>query len=472
MSLPPLRAAELPARPTLWRALGPGVIWLALAQGSGELIWWPYIVAKYGLGFLFLLIPACLLQWPLNVEIGRYTMLTGESVWQGFARLHRGFALGLWLLMAASFLWFGGFASAGGEALAALTRFPAGWDPGAQKLFWGYASVAVCFSALIFSRAAYVMIERVMLVVAVVTVVGLLWACTHPDVRAGLPSFMSGLFVPRWPADRTWDPADATRLLTAVTFAGLGGFWTLFYSSWLREKGVGMASHMGRLTSPVTGRGEFVEDSGFSPAPQPALPARLRGWTRFLWADAGIGVFGNLLTTLASCLLAWVLLFPQQKIPTAQELVTFQADYFALSWGSMGHAMFLLVAAAFLADTWLATVDAVAHTHTEMTRIFFPRVAARWTYRTTYYAWLVALTAITSVTMARESPATLILTSAVIGFVGTVLYSAALVVLNYRLLPRLVPTQAAPPRTGGVVLALVAACYAVLAVLYGFALLR
>jgi hypothetical protein len=28
-------------------ALGPGVIFMALAQGSGELIWWPYIIAKY-----------------------------------------------------------------------------------------------------------------------------------------------------------------------------------------------------------------------------------------------------------------------------------------------------------------------------------------------------------------------------------------------------------------------------------------
>jgi len=470
MALPPLRAAELPARPVLWRALGPGVIWLALAQGSGELIWWPYIVAKYGLGFLFLLVPACLLQWPLNVEIGRYTMLTGESVWQGFARLHRGFALGLWLLMAASFLWFGGFATAGGEALAALTGFPFGWESSAQKLFWGFASVAVCFSALVFSRTAYVMIERVMLVVAVVTIVGLLWACTHPEVSAGIPSFARGLVRPQWPEGRSWDPADATRLLTAVTFAGLGGFWTLFYSSWLREKGVGMASHMGRLTSPVTGRGEFVEDSGFLPVESEQLPSRIGKWTRFLWADAGVGVLGNLLTTMASCLLAWVLLFPHEKIPTAQDLVTFQADYFAVSWGAIGHAMFLLVAAAFLADTWLATVDAVAHTHTEMTRTFFPAVAKRWTYRTTYYAWLAALTVITSVTMARESPATLILTSAVIGFVGTVLYSSALVVLNYRLLPRLLPPEAAPPRKGGIILGFVAACYAALAVLYGVAL--
>jgi hypothetical protein len=125
----------MPPRPALIAALGPGVIWLALAQGSGELIWWPYIIAKYGLGFLCLLIPACLLQWPLNVEIGRYTLLTGESIWQGFVRLHRGFALCLWLLMALSFLWFGGFASAGGEAMAALTHFPASLSEGGRKLF-------------------------------------------------------------------------------------------------------------------------------------------------------------------------------------------------------------------------------------------------------------------------------------------------------------------------------------------------
>ena len=79
------------------KALGPGIIWMALAQGSGELIWWPYIVAKYGLGFLFLLIPACLLQFPLNYEIGRYTVLTGETIWQGFILLNRFFAFFLWL---------------------------------------------------------------------------------------------------------------------------------------------------------------------------------------------------------------------------------------------------------------------------------------------------------------------------------------------------------------------------------------
>ena len=73
--LPPYRRGRLPPFPGWWAALGPGVVWMALAQGSGELIWWPYIIAKYGLAFLCLLIPACLLQFPLNYAIGSYTLL-------------------------------------------------------------------------------------------------------------------------------------------------------------------------------------------------------------------------------------------------------------------------------------------------------------------------------------------------------------------------------------------------------------
>ena len=49
-------------------------------------------------------------------------------------------------------------------------------------------------------------------------------------------------------------PFKQAALLTAITFAGLGGFWTLFYSYWTRDKGVGMAHPMGRITGPVTGK--------------------------------------------------------------------------------------------------------------------------------------------------------------------------------------------------------------------------
>ena len=174
--LAPLRRGSLPPFPGWAAALGPGIVWMALAQGSSELIWWPYLIAKYGLAFLCLLVPACLLQFPINYAIGSYTLLTGETIFQGFIRVNRWVALALWLLMTVSFLWFGAFASAGGTALAALTRFPSGWDARGQTLFWGYASIIVGFIALVASRVVYTDLERVMLVIAIVTVAGLIAA--------------------------------------------------------------------------------------------------------------------------------------------------------------------------------------------------------------------------------------------------------------------------------------------------------
>ena len=160
--LAPYKTAPLPPLPSMLKALGPGVIFMALAQGSGELIWWPYIIAKYGLSFLFLLLPACLLQFPVTYEIGRYTVLTGESIFQGFIRLQRHFAFFLWILMTLSFLWFGAFAAAGGTSLAALTNFPAGWSPRGQTLFWGYASMAVFLFAILLSKVIYQLVEGFM----------------------------------------------------------------------------------------------------------------------------------------------------------------------------------------------------------------------------------------------------------------------------------------------------------------------
>ena len=60
--------------PGMLRALGPGVVFMALAQGSGELIFWPYTIAKYGLSFLvfaasrlFAAIPGHLRDRPLHL---------------------------------------------------------------------------------------------------------------------------------------------------------------------------------------------------------------------------------------------------------------------------------------------------------------------------------------------------------------------------------------------------------------------
>ena len=463
-TLPPYKKAPLPPLPSMLAALGPGVIFMALAQGSGELIWWPYIIAKYGLSFLFLLLPACLLQFPITYEIGRYTLLTGESIFQGFIRLNRTFALLLWVLLALSFLWFGAFAAAGGTSLAALTNFPAGWTVRGQTLFWGYLSMFVFLSAILLSKVIYQLVESFMWGVALLTLVGLLWASANTEALHALPTFVEGLFIPQLPMPRPWDRADATKLLTAITFAGLGGFWTLFYSYWIRDKGSGMAHYMGKLTGPITGKPEAIPTSGFTPGNDEGL-AHVGRWRRFLFWDISIGVGGNLLTTLMTCLLAYALLFPKGLLPQGYEIAVVQSRSFEVSWGWLGRILFLIVAAAFLSDTWLATVDAVARIHTDCLYAFSPR-SQNISVRSWYLIFLFLLTAITAATMGAAEPGPLILLSAVIGFLGTVIFSVALIFLNHVYLPRHLPAAARPGRVNLVFLCISCAAYALLAIAY------
>lgn len=441
-SLPPFRPARVPAFPGWWAALGPGIVWLALAQGSGELIWWPYLVAKYGLTFLWLLLPACLLQYPVTFEIGRYTVLTGETIWRGFIRLHRPFAVMLWVLMLIQFCWFGAFASAGGTALAALTHWPPGWSPRDQALMWGYAAIAVSLAALLWSTVIYAAIERWMWGVTILTVIGLVAASTHPTVLAQAPAFLRGLAGSVDAFPRPWDRADAPLLLTAISFAGLGGFWTLFYSYWLHEKGAGMAGYAKPLAGLRHGaQGVSVEGQVPEATGEDAL--RLRRWLRFLGADASVGILGNIATTLLMGLLAYAVLFPQGTYPKEWELAVVQAQFFELRWGAVGRALFLVVAAAFLCDTWMSTVDAVSRVNTDVVRSLFPRAGAR-SPRWWYFVFLWFFTGITCATMPLAQPGPLIILSALIGFCGTVLFTGALGVLSFRVLPRALPAHARP----------------------------
>ncbi|MFZ5875716.1 MAG: Nramp family divalent metal transporter [Nitrospirota bacterium] len=454
----------LPAFPGWRAALGPGIVWMALAQGSGELIWWPYVVAKYGLTFLVALIPACFLQYPLTVEIGRYTLLTGETIFHGFFRLNRWLGVVLWVLMTLSFLWFGAFASAGGTALAALTNFPSGWTPRGQTLFWGYSSIAVFVLAIVFSGVVYTLVERFMKAVALVTVAGLLWACLQPEVLAVAPEFLGGLVTVSTTLSPPWDPADATKVLTAVTFAGLGGFWILFYSYWLRDKGSAMAAHVGRITGPLAGKSEAIPADGALPIDSPEDASRWATWRRYLSVDALVGIGGNLATTLMTCLLAYALLFPKGLLPQDYELAVVQARFFEVSWGTFGRVVFLLVAAAFLTDTWMATADAVSRMQADIVYTLFPK-ARRLEVRQWYYVFLGVLTVITSLTMLVAAPGPLILTSAVIGFIGTVIFPVALFALNRKLAP-VVPAWAVAGRTSQWLLGAAFVAYAALAVAY------
>jgi Mn2+/Fe2+ NRAMP family transporter len=464
-----LQPKSFPAFPGFWAMLGPGLVWLALAQGSGELIFWPYLIAKYGLAFAFLILPSHLLQYPVNLAIGRYTLLTGEPIFKGFLRLSRWFGILLWIWMLVVFLWIGSWASAGGTALAELSGFPAAWSHPSRTLFWGYALMVVFLAALLLGKVVYALVERFMTVVALGTVVGLLWACTNPTVVKAAPAFFAALIVPATPIGELpigagWNAREWNFFLTAICFAGLGGFWTLFYSYWIKEKQYGMAHYVGRVTSPLRGEGEVVRLEGFRAEDTPENHERFRQWMRGLRGDSVVGLVGNLVTTTLTCLLAWAVLHPQGKVPERWDIAVVQADFFGAYWAP-ARAIFLFVAGFFLIDTWLGGVDAVARVHSHMVCELSAKARAQGV-RFWYYAFVFFMAVATAVTMPIGDPGTIMAVSGVANLFGITVYSIALYLLAVHALRGVVPAWAIPGWWERLGLGISIAVYGALSLMY------
>ena len=88
------------------------------------------------------------------------------------------------------------------------------------------------------------------------------------------------------------------------------------------------------------------------------------------------------------------------------------------------------------------------------------------------YSFCCCSRLITGVTVQMNEPGTLILISAVIGFVGTVIYSVALIFLNHVYLPRHLPSAAKPGKLNFFFMLISCTAYFVLAMLYLLTVLK
>ena len=88
LPIPSLKEADLPAREkSLVKMMGPGIVMAGLAIGSGELIMWPWITSIVGAQLLWAAAIGIFLQLWINIEIGRWSIVTGESPFTGMVRV-------------------------------------------------------------------------------------------------------------------------------------------------------------------------------------------------------------------------------------------------------------------------------------------------------------------------------------------------------------------------------------------------
>jgi hypothetical protein len=288
--------AELPEPPRPkglgWvAAVGPGVIALGAAIGSGEFLLGPAAFVRHGLSLLWVCGVAITLQAIFNTELMRYTLATGEPVFTGFMRCRPSSTLWAWVYAALYFLQVGWPAWAGTAAAAIFFLFAgrlagAGDAPAIYGI--GVAAFLGCVLILTVGRR----IERTLELlnwVLVLTVLGgflflAIWfvpARTWLASGAGFGGFDSstGTFN-LLPAG-----ADFFLLGALVAYSGSGGVANIVISNWARDRGYGMGERAGYIPAAAAGERGAVAHSGFTFASGPQAMDRWRGWWRVVAAD-------------------------------------------------------------------------------------------------------------------------------------------------------------------------------------------
>src|SRR3989304_7858645 len=109
----------MPQAPRFRQLLGPSFILLGLGLGSGEIILWPYLTSNFGMGIIWGAVLGITLQFFINMEIERYSLVKGESIFVGFARKFR--SLPYWFILSTFFAWiWPGIIAASAKLLGAV----------------------------------------------------------------------------------------------------------------------------------------------------------------------------------------------------------------------------------------------------------------------------------------------------------------------------------------------------------------
>ena len=101
------KIGQMPEAPRFRKLIGPSFILLGLGLGSGEVILWPYLVANWGLGIIWGAILGITFQFFMNMEIERYALTKGESIFVGLARKFKFFPIWFIFSTLAGFIWPG-----------------------------------------------------------------------------------------------------------------------------------------------------------------------------------------------------------------------------------------------------------------------------------------------------------------------------------------------------------------------------
>lgn len=430
---PALEKRDLPDPPHWRKALGVGVVIVGLAIGTGELILWPHLVIKHGLGILWLALLGISAQYFINQEVSRHALATGEGFFTSSARFLKWSAF-FWLAAAPLLYVWPGWASAIGTILTELFGF-------GNHIYWAWVTLGLVLVLTYSGKVAYIMLERSLKITVPAFFLMLLAISflnldptTIKQALAGLVNFG------RIPAD-----VDINTLLGAIVFAGAGGMLNLCVSLWYRDKQAGMGKYIGRITNPITGKPESGTTTGYTFEPTTENLARWRGWMRYMKIDQGIIFwFLGLITLVLLSVNAYAVLSPTGLVPEGLNVAVAQAHIFGERWGSFGYNLFLVMAFLMLFSVMWTVIDAltrimsdILHTHSRVgpfTKLF------SWVRNISlshiYYLIITGVAIVGAILIPLKQPLPFLVISGVLGGLTMAIYTPILIYMNNARLPK------------------------------------
>ncbi|MFC0106721.1 Nramp family divalent metal transporter [Kibdelosporangium aridum] len=436
--LDPMPIRTLPEAPPSVHLLGPTVFLVALGVGMGESYMWPRLVLVFGPEIRWLFLIGVTLQAVVMLEMARYAMATGESIFTGAARVFKPIMWFFFITAILVYIW-PGHLSAGAAAFEQITGIP-----------WVVtACVAMVLVGVLFSlaRVIYNLLENVLALLIGLLVVGTAVIASMVGSWGDLTSTITGMFnfgyFPSGAMNAEWFPI----VVGAIAFAGPSGMQQMWYTLHLRDSGAGMGSHIPKLRGlRHAGEQEEMPNRGFMfDTDNPDEMRKWKGWRRWVTFDALLLFWGvTMLVTVSFTVLAQSAARANPDVKTLIEggdrsaALQAMSDAFAAAGGSvLGTAFFGFIALIGMNAT-LGLFDSFSRGQADMT-YFFVKGAKRFkmSHLYAFFLWGVIIFGILILNFGpADGPEAVLDILAFLSTFAMGAYCVVLLLVNNKMLPK------------------------------------
>lgn len=429
--LPAVEYADLPEPLPMKKVIGPSVLLLAGALGSGEFVIWPYITSQVGLTLVWLTLLGVLTQYFLNMEIERYTLATGETAVTGFTRLWKPWGMLFIVMTIVPWAW-PGWATGGTTTLSFALGFSADAIP--------YITIVVLIligAVLTLSPVVYKTVEKIQFFMVALIALFVAYAAFFLLGGEGYAALGRG-FVEVNKIPDSVSAIGAATLLGAIAFAGAGGSLNLVQSNWVRDKGLGMGARIPKIVSPITGEKVAAPTTGYFFRRDEENMRRWNAW----WKVADREQFTTFFVIGAITLFLFMTLtFVTVGTGGAAKefgFIQVQGEALGDARGAWLGTTFWLIGTVVLFSTNLAVLDMVGRITADVLKTGVLKNSTTWTESKLYFVtvWLeITFGSIILLSGVTQPIVLLVIASALNGLVMFV-YSCLLIQLNRGMLPR------------------------------------